>query len=65
MHWMQLVAMWTQLQEYLIHLIDRVPDEKWATLCRIGGDEAIPFSKLMENYTRHCEEVLGKILTRG
>ena len=51
--------------QYLIHLIDRVPDDKWATPCQIGGDAAIPFSKLIENYARHCEEVLAKILARA
>src|SRR5258708_18069248 len=42
--WGQLAIVWITLQKYLIHLIDRMPDEKWATTCQIGDEEAIPFS---------------------
>jgi len=62
--WPDLVDLWLCANRLLVHVFSRIPEEKLDTPCRIGIDEPIPLSKLIERYVDHCDDVLGQILAR-
>jgi hypothetical protein len=58
------VDLWVSLNRLLIHVLARVPEEKLQTPCRMGTAEPIPFSKVVEIYIEHCEDIVARILAR-
>jgi hypothetical protein len=60
----ELVDLWVSLNRLIIHVMAQVPEEKLNVICRIGVRDPIPFSKLIERYVEHCEDVVGQILAR-
>lgn len=60
----ELVDLWASLNRLIIHVMAQVPEEKLRVTCRIGVQDPIPFSKLIERYVEHCEDVVGQILAR-
>jgi hypothetical protein len=58
------VDLWLCANRPLVHVFSRIPEEKLDTPCRIGIDEPILLSELIERYVDHCEDVLGQILAR-
>jgi hypothetical protein len=63
--WQDLVDAWISLSHLFVHLVAHVPEEKLNTPCRIGIADPIPLSELIANYVGHCDDLLGRILTRG
>jgi hypothetical protein len=59
-----LVDLWVSLNRLIIHVMAQVPEEKLNVMCRIGIQDPIPFSKLIERYVEYCEDVVGQILAR-
>jgi hypothetical protein len=59
-----LVDLWASLNRLIIHVVAQVPEEKLNVTCRIGVQDPIPFSKLIERYVEHCEDVVGQLLAR-
>jgi len=60
--WQDLTDLWSSLNELIIHVLTRIPDEKLTTPCRIGVEAPIPLSSLATRYVDHCEDITGQIL---
>jgi len=50
------------LNRLLMHVLTQVPEEKLQAPCRIGTAETVPFSKLLETYIEHSEDIVAQIL---
>jgi hypothetical protein len=62
--WRDLVDLWLCLNRLLMHVLQRMPEEKLITECRIGVEDPIPFGELVSRYVEHCEDIVGQILAR-
>ena len=60
--WQEIVDLWAALNLLLIHVLAQIPEPKLGLECRIGIQEPIPLSKLIERYMEHCEGVVASIL---
>ncbi len=60
----ELVDLWVSLNRLIVHVMAQVPTEKLNVMCRIGVHDPIPFSKLIERYVEHCQDVVGQVLAR-
>jgi hypothetical protein len=59
--WSTLVALWTNYNRYLAHVIAHLPAEKLDVQCRIGPNSAVSLRFLAEDYLRHLNHHLGQI----
>lgn len=59
--WPMLVSLWLSYNRYLAHLIAHLPEEKLATVCRIGAREPVTLKFLAEDYLAHLLHHLGQI----
>jgi hypothetical protein len=62
--WPGIVDSWVCLNRLLVHILLLIPEEKVNMPCRIGIEEPIPLSKLIERYIARCEDIIGQILSR-
>jgi hypothetical protein len=62
--WTDTVDLWVLLNQLLVHVLLRVPEEKADMPCRIGIVEPVPLAKLMDAYVEHCQDIVGQILAR-
>jgi hypothetical protein len=60
--WQEIVDLWAALNMLLIHVLAQIPEAKLGLECRIGSEEPVPLSKLIERYVEHCEGVVVSIL---
>jgi DinB superfamily len=60
--WTDLVALWTDYNRHLLHVIESIPPEKGSRPCKIGDDDAVTLSFLTEDYVTHLEHHLDQIL---
>jgi len=59
--WELLVSLWAGYNRYLAHVIDRLPESKLGTPCRIGSGEAVTLDFLTKDYLRHLVHHLRQI----
>jgi hypothetical protein len=59
--WELLVSLWAGYNRYLAHVIDRLPESKLGTPCRIGSGEAVTLDFLAKDYLRHLVHHLRQI----
>jgi DinB superfamily len=59
--WPLLVSLWASYNCYLAHVINRIPDSKRDTPCRIGSGEPVTLSFLVSDYLRHLLHHLRQI----
>ena len=59
--WLLLVSLWASYNRYLAHVIARLPEDKLATACRIGGREPVTLAFLAEDYLAHLVHHLKQI----
>jgi len=59
--WGTLVELWTAVNRHLAHVVRRIPTEKLAVPCRIGGGAAMPLEALVADYLRHARHHLAQI----
>jgi hypothetical protein len=64
LRWQDLVDLCVSLNRLILHVIERVPQEKIDTPCRIGIAEPIPLRELVSRYVEHCEDIMGQLLMR-
>jgi hypothetical protein len=64
MPWDFLVTFWFQYNTLLADLVERIPPEKFATLCTIGDGEPASLGFVIEDYVRHMRHHLDHILAR-
>jgi hypothetical protein len=59
--WPLLVALWSEYNRYLAHVIAHLPAPKLDTACRIGSNEPVTLRFLVEDYLKHMLHHLGQI----
>jgi len=60
--WPELVALWASLNEQVAHAIERLPADRLATPCRIGGSESHTLEYVARDYPKHTWHHLQQIL---
>jgi hypothetical protein len=58
----EIVDLWVSLNLLLIHVLAQIPEAKREMECRIGSDEPIPLSALVDRYVKHCEVIAASIV---
>ena len=59
--WRVLVDLWANYNRYLAHIVARLPAHKLETVCRIGENDPVTLSFLVEDYIVHLEHHLKQI----
>ncbi len=59
--WPQLVVLWTAVNRHLAHVVSRIPPEKLAVPCRIGGGKPVALGDLVADYLRHLRHHLARV----
>jgi hypothetical protein len=59
--WPVLVALWSEYNRYLAHVIAHLPASKLETPCRIGSNGPVTLRFLAEDYVKHMLHHLGQI----
>jgi hypothetical protein len=59
--WPLLVALWTNYNRYLAHVIAHLPASHLEVPCRIGADEPVTLRFLAQDYLEHLLHHLGQI----
>jgi hypothetical protein len=62
--WPRLIDLWVSLNQLLIHVLSKMPEDKLNTPCRVGIDEPIALKDVITRYITHCEDIIGQILAR-
>lgn len=62
--WDFLVTFWFQYNTLLVALVERIPQEKFATLCTIGDGKPASLGFVIEDYVKHMQHHLDHILAR-
>jgi hypothetical protein len=60
--WPELIDTWEAANRHLAHVIERVPAERRATPCEIGGDSGT-LEWWMQDYLKHLRHHLAQILS--
>lgn len=60
--WANLVALWTDYNRHLLHIIESIPSDLGKHLCKIGENEPVTLAFLAEDYVTHLEHHLEQIL---
>jgi hypothetical protein len=63
--WLLLVALWTNYNLYLAHVIAHLPATQLEATCRIGEGEPVTLRFLSEDYLSHLLHHLGQIEARA
>ncbi|MEO8052937.1 MAG: DinB family protein [Acidobacteriota bacterium] len=64
MPWPALLDSWRQHNELLLRLVQRIPEERLTTSCRIGSSDPVTLRFLIEDYILHMQHHLDHILGR-
>ena len=62
--WFALKNSWLNLNTLILHVWHRIPESRVQVPCRIGMEDAVPLSTLLEKYVQHCDDIMGQILAR-
>ena len=57
----QTLALWAALNRHLAYVVGRVPPEKLALRCHIGGSWKVSLEELLLDYVAHMEHHLRQI----
>ena len=60
--WPDLVDLWVCINRLLIHTLAQVPKNKLNLQCRVGIEQPISLSELVERYIDRCDDIAGQIL---
>jgi len=60
--WSELVALWSSYNRHLLFLMERVPGNRLANLCKIGDGDPVTLEFLMTDYVDHLKHHLDQIL---
>ena len=61
--WNDLLLWWSAEHQILIAVVDRIPDERLGTWCRVGEDEPVTLGFLIEDYLRHQKHHLAQMVS--
>jgi hypothetical protein len=59
--WHTLLAWWDVEHEILAAVVDRIPEERLAAICTVGGDAPVTLLFLIEDYLTHQRWHLAQI----
>jgi uncharacterized damage-inducible protein DinB len=59
--WPLLVSLWAAYNRYLAHVIERLPEAKLETVCRIGSNKPVTLRFIAEDYLTHMVHHLRQI----
>lgn len=62
--WQALIDTWRHHNSALVHVVKRVPQDRLAASCIIGGGEPVTLRFLIEDYILHMQHHLDHILGR-
>ena len=62
--WETLVNFWFDYNSLLAELIDNIPPSKLDTWCTVGSAAPVTLAFVIEDYVKHMQHHLDKILTR-
>lgn len=62
--WLQLVELWVLYNHHLAHVIRRIPESAASVPCRIGANDVVTLSFLVEDYLDHLRHHLKQIQER-
>jgi hypothetical protein len=60
--WKELVELWSVYNRHLLFLMERVPKDRLANVCKIGDDDPVTLEFLMVDYVRHLKHHVDQIL---
>jgi hypothetical protein len=60
--WERVVALWSEANLHLAHVVSRLPADRLTTPCRIGEGAAVTLEFLARDYVRHLRHHLAQIL---
>lgn len=59
--WETLVKLWSAYNHHLLWMVLHIPEEKTATICRIGDNPPMTLGELIVSYADHMEHHLDQI----
>jgi hypothetical protein len=59
--WPDLLRWWIAEHEILVAVVDRIPEERLETACRVGDGDPVTLQFLIEDYVAHQEHHFGQI----
>jgi hypothetical protein len=59
--WIELIELWRLYNRHVAHAMRNIPDEKLATICRIGSDEPVALGSIAEDYLAHMRHHLSQL----
>jgi len=59
--WSELVAHWQRQNDLLCVVVDRIPEDKHAALCKVGANEPVTLRFLVEDYLVHLHHHVDQI----
>lgn len=64
MEWSAIVAFWSQYNNFLADLVNRIAEDKLKTLCYIGESKPVSLGFVIEDYILHMQHHLDHLLSR-
>jgi hypothetical protein len=64
LNWSDLVQFWQQYNTLLTRVIDRIPEDKLNTPCRVGESQPVTLRFLIVDYVAHMQHHLDHIVGR-
>jgi hypothetical protein len=62
--WSDAVDLWLSLNRLLVHVLQRIPEDKAGVPCRIGIADPVPLTALVARYVERCQDLVGQIAAR-
>ena len=60
--WARIVGLWTEYNRQLLHIVERIPADRLAASCVVGGKAPVTLEFLVRDYVRHLEHHLDQVL---
>ena len=57
-----LIELWFNYNKHLVHIISKIPTDKYNRTCNVGQEEPVTLEWLAEDYLRHLKHHLNQIL---
>ena len=57
-----LIELWLNYNKHLVHIISKMPKEKYERTCDVGKEEPVTLEWLVKDYLRHLKHHLNQII---
>jgi hypothetical protein len=65
MPWSAIVDLWYQYNQFVAHLVSRIPDDQRQALCAVGENAPVTLEFLIKDYVLHMQHHLDQLLQRA